>query len=182
MTEQAWINPEVDRSDWGPGPWDGEPDKVQWVDPATGYPCIASRGNPRNGAWCGYVAIEPGHPLHGTYFTDAQAVIEVGLSFSDSCNDEAPAEYAVCHVPEPGKPADVWWLGFDFDHAWDIAPGADARDRKRGRLPVLREGERPFGADGPLVSYKTLSTARARCAELAGELKVLEFAEVPADA
>ena len=35
----------VDKSDWDRGPWDDEPDKVQWQDVATGLPCIAVRND-----------------------------------------------------------------------------------------------------------------------------------------
>lgn len=173
MTEQTWINPEIDRSDWGPGPWDGEPDKVYWTDEATGFPCIASRGNPRFGNWCGYVAVEPGHPLHGKDYEAPDVDVHGGLTYAASCSEDEPETVAVCHVPEPGRPADVWWFGFDAGHAWDVSPGLFARDRARGGFP-LHEGEYPFGPDGPRVSYKTLEFIKAECASLAKQLKDLD--------
>jgi hypothetical protein len=30
----------IDKSQWGPGPWQDEPDKKQWQDEATGLPCL----------------------------------------------------------------------------------------------------------------------------------------------
>lgn len=39
-----WHNPA--------GAWHREPDKAQWVDLTTGYPCLAVRGG--SGSWCGY--------------------------------------------------------------------------------------------------------------------------------
>jgi len=41
----------LDKSTWGPGPWQEEPDKVQWQDPQTGSVCLAVRGP--MGGWCG---------------------------------------------------------------------------------------------------------------------------------
>ena len=32
-----------DKAGWGEGPWQDEPDKVVWVDPATGLDCMAKR-------------------------------------------------------------------------------------------------------------------------------------------
>src|SRR5688572_33275852 len=54
-------NPLINRARWPAGPWDDEPDKVQWEDETTGYPCLAVRN--RLGAWCGYVGVPKGHPF-----------------------------------------------------------------------------------------------------------------------
>lgn len=53
----------VDKSEWGPGPWQDEPDKRQWQDEATGLPCLIVRGPV--GALCGYVGVPPDHPAYG---------------------------------------------------------------------------------------------------------------------
>lgn len=53
----------VDKSTWGDGPWQSEPDKMQWQDEATGLPCLIVRGPV--GALCGYVGIAPDHPAYG---------------------------------------------------------------------------------------------------------------------
>lgn len=60
MQEKEWFF--TDRSKWPSGPWDGEPDKKQWMDPATGLPCLIHRGP--TGALCGYVGVPPGHALY----------------------------------------------------------------------------------------------------------------------
>lgn len=164
MSEQTWTNPAIDRSEWGPGPWDGEPDKVSWTDAATGLPCLAVRGNPRMGNWCGYVAVEPGHPLHGKGYDDLDVEVHGGLTFADSCWDDGPVEAAVCHVPEPGKPADVWWFGFDCGHAFDIVPGMEAR-MKSARI----HGDRAW-PDGPRITYKPLEYVKRETARLAEQL------------
>lgn len=60
------INPEIDKSTWGEGPWQHEPDRAEWEH--AGLPCLALRN--RSGAWCGYAAVPPGHPLHGKGYSD----------------------------------------------------------------------------------------------------------------
>lgn len=56
-------NRDVDKTGWGPGPWNDEPDKRQWQDEATGLPCLIVRGPV--GALCGYVGVPPDHPAYG---------------------------------------------------------------------------------------------------------------------
>ena len=149
----TYINPEIDRSDWGPGPWDEEPDKVSWIDEATSLPCIAVRN--RVGSWCGYAAVNPGHGWHGQGPDDVPAEVHGGLTFADSCNDDGPIEHSVCHVPEPGQPADVWWLGFDTSHWRDYSPGLRAFT----------------GGPDEVEAYRTLDYVRAECAQLARQIK-----------
>jgi hypothetical protein len=50
---------------WGDGPWTLEPDRLEFE--AHGFPCLLNRA-PVTGAWCGYVAVPPGHPLHGVWY------------------------------------------------------------------------------------------------------------------
>ena len=49
------AEPEINKADWGDGPWQHEPDLVRWTDAATGLQCLTRRNHA--GAWCGYVAI-----------------------------------------------------------------------------------------------------------------------------
>lgn len=122
-----------DRTGWGPGPWDGEPDKVVWIDPETGLDCMARRGG--GGSWCGYVGVKAAHPWHGKgystcladpcdnefcYEHSPESIIDVhgGLTFSGACHDDGNPESDICHIsPEP-----VWWFGFDCAHAHDLRP------------------------------------------------------------
>ena len=109
------VDHKVDRSNWAPGPWDSEPeDRVEWRH--RGFPCLAVRNS--LGAWCGYVAVPPGHPWHGKGYDAIDADCHGGLTFSDGCHPDS----AICHVPAPGEPEDVWWLGFDCAHAGDHIP------------------------------------------------------------
>jgi hypothetical protein len=127
MTQtETWI----DKSAWGVGPWTEEPDRVEWY--FRDIACLALR-HPDSGHWCGYAAVHPGHPWHGRDFMDLDLDVHGGLTFSAPCappSDERAKREQVCHVPRPGEPDAVWWLGFDCSHAWDIAPARAARHRE----------------------------------------------------
>jgi hypothetical protein len=124
MKEQQWTF--IDRSKWERGEWDDEPDKVQWTDETTGLVCLIHRA--ALGHLCGYVGVPPGHRYHEVEFTDVDADCHGGLTYADHCApDHDPVTgRGICHVPEPGEPDDLWWLGFDCGHAWDVSPGLDA--------------------------------------------------------
>lgn len=161
----------VDKSTWGPGPWQDEPDKQQYTDEATGYPCLIVRV-PWSGHLCGYVGVPEGHPAYGLDYDDASALGEAdedgyhslrvhgGLTFAGPCQ-EGQEEQGICHVPQPGQPDKVWWLGFDAAHAWDICPSS------RARLGGLYYSH-------PYYEYRTLEYMQAENADLALQLKAIE--------
>lgn len=124
-----------------PGPWDDEPDRLEWQH--AGFTCLLNRA--ALGNWCGYVAVPPGHPWHGQDYQAIDATAHGGLTYSAACAGE------ICHVPAPGEPDDVWWLGFDAGHAWDCIPGM------------------PFGAKSGI--YRTLEYMRVQCQDLAEQAK-----------
>lgn len=109
----------IEKSGWGPGPWQDEPDRVEWRTDC-GLPGLITR-NPLQGNLCGYVAVPPGHPLHGREADGS------GLDAHGSVNYSGPCRGHVCHVPAPGEPDDVWWFGFDCAHPFDYAPALEAR-------------------------------------------------------
>lgn len=163
MNEQSWINDKCDRSEWGPGAWDGEPDKVQWKDDATGLACLANR-NHHSGNWCGYVGVPPGHPLHGKGYDDVKIGedgypdVHGGLTFAEECGEaDAPCR-GICHIPEPGEPEHLWWFGFDCHHGMDFAPGSAAFARSRG----WDEDDRK--------RYRPLAYVKAECTSLAAQI------------
>jgi hypothetical protein len=113
-----------DKSKWPRGPWDDEPDKVQWQDEATGLPCMIRR-SPIMGSWCGYVGVSPDHPAFGQDYNaidDERISVHGGLAYAGGCTDGVSPEISICHVVEPGEPDHVWWLGFDCGHAFDHSP------------------------------------------------------------
>jgi hypothetical protein len=156
MSDRAYTT--VDKTAWPRGEWDHEPDKIQWVDETTGLDCLIVR-NGAGGNLCGYVGVPPGHPWHGVGYSDhlkvecdaewcwtdghrPDATVEVhgGLTYSDPCQESADPARGICHVPEPGRPDDVWWFGFDCAHAWDLSPGYQ---RYLGMPPMGDETYKP---------------------------------------
>ncbi len=137
---------------WPSGPWDNEPDKVQWPDMATGLPCLAVR-HPDLGHWCGYVGVDNEHPCFGKNWEDVPGIdIHGGLTFSDHCQPDSE-ETGICHIPGEGQPDHVWWFGFDCAHYGDSSP----------QLQVYLGTERH-------QEYRTLKYVKEECGFLARQL------------
>jgi hypothetical protein len=168
LTSRRVSNPL--KAAWGDGPWQTEPDRLEWRH--AGLPCLATRGP--GGHWCGYVAVPPGHPCHGKPYDDVDVDVHGGLTYAKRC------EGHICHVPKPGEPDEVWWLGFDTCHAGDYAPAFSARLRQIGlwfdeapydHARAVAEASLP---DGFLVDvYRTLDDVRAETNRLADQLAAL---------
>ena len=155
----------IDKANWERGPWDNEPDKAQWTDEATGLPCLIVRNS--MGALCGYVGVSSDHPWHGRDYNDCGNYdpepegyepdwypdVHGGLTYSAGCAHGEP-ESSICHIPEPGQPDDVWWLGFDCAHSGDKSDMAQD--------PAWRE-RWPRHGD----VYRDFGYVRAECARLA---------------
>jgi hypothetical protein len=153
-----------DKSTWGEGPWQTEPDKVQWRDAATGFPCLITR-NAYGGNLCGYVGVPEQHPYHGVSHQQAEGLqAHGGVNYAAPCMQNADETRDVCHVPEPGE-GEVWWFGFDCSHAWDLQPARAARSGALG-IPSF-----------PDETYKNLEYVRKECAELAAQLKAIKLPE-----
>jgi hypothetical protein len=138
---------------YGHGPWVDEPDRVEFE--AGGFTCLALR-QMSSGHWCGYVAVPPGHPWHGkaeSYGDDGGVSADVhgGVTYASECSG------AVCHVPKPGEPDNVWWIGFDCSHAWDTRPADD-----------VRYGVGGFFGDRD-KSYKGVEFVKRQCKQLADQ-------------
>lgn len=151
MSEQTELK--IDRTGWGPGPWDGEPDKLTWKTEA-GLPGMIVRN--RLGGLCGYVAVTKEHPLFAVEYNagewpnspEARFSVHGGLTYSDKCSGN------ICHVPEPGEPDDVWWFGFDCVHSGDLAP-----------YSTKYEGGPWYGDE-----YRTIDYVRGEVEDLARQL------------
>jgi hypothetical protein len=149
METKEWTF--VDKSGWGDGQWTAEPDKLQWTDEATGLPCLIHRG--LSGALCGYVGVSESHPLFRRDYDEADVRVHGGLTFSDMCAGQEGAGHGICHIPGPGEPDHVWWLGFDCAHSGDVCPAYDHR--------------RSWSYES---SYRDLDYVKRECASLAGQL------------
>lgn len=60
-----------DKSTWGEGPWQHEPDRLEFEH--AGLPCLIVRNH--FGALCGYVGVSPGHPLHKVPYSEHVAAL-----------------------------------------------------------------------------------------------------------
>jgi len=247
-----------DKTEWSDGPWKQEPDKRQWPDPTTGYPCLALR-NWHSGSFCGYVGVPPDHPAYGLHYdgiTKQEADesyqafreemrnwakagypplekwwkehpttipereafpgvgtllgnIEVhgGLTFADKAKPLSQSEWrhfrtsiedirekskshplsdaiqyltlwedtyndyeawierhnaiTIRHVTELGEPNDVWWFGFDCNHAFDLAPKVEM---------ILRTLMPRHLRGNYRETYRDLNYVVGECTSLAKEL------------
>ena len=131
---------------WPRGPWDAEPDRVDFMH--AGFSCLLHRGP--GGHWCGYVGLPPGHRYHGKGYDDCDVQVHGGLTYAALCHSH------ICHVPAPGTPDALWWLGFDCAHLGDISPACD----------VFAPGDR----FSPQSYYKDMAYTRRETERLAEQL------------
>lgn len=106
MENKSYV---IDKSEWERGPWDEEPDRLEFTDPDTGLPCLIVRGPV--GPLCGYVGVPAGHPWYGKDYDSIEPYPDVhgGLTYSGKCH------YPICHEADE----EVWWVGFDCGHLGD---------------------------------------------------------------
>ncbi len=148
----------VNKSTWGDGPWQQEPDKAQFSDEATGLPCLIVRSN-IGGNMCGYVGVPEGHPAFGKDWSELEVDVHGGPTFSDFCQPADEESHGICHVPEAGEPDHVWWIGFDCAHGGDLSPGYAARH------PAFRLGE--------WETYRTIDYVKGEVRSLAHQLAAM---------
>lgn len=111
----------IDKSDWPDGPWMKEFDKSQFVDEATGLPCLIVRNNLGN--LCGYVGVKRGHPAYKKDYDDVDVSVHGGLTYADFCQEHSEESKGICHLPGKREPKRIYWLGFDCAHCYDLVPG-----------------------------------------------------------
>lgn len=143
LDDSEWLPPP--RAEWGAGPWQDEPDLVEWRSPVAPYPLLILRGG--MGALCGYVGVPPGHPLHGRSSI-------TGINWTGPCEG---------HRVPTGEPPVCWWLGFDCGHAGQYPPVMVARGRW---LSALAGMDPPAPLFDP-KNYVTLSDCRLSAEALA---------------
>ena len=140
----------MDKRRWGEGPWQKEPDKIQFVDGKTNLPCLVVRGS-FHGALCGYVGVSKAHPAFEVDYhelSDRLSVHTGSINFSGKCMEQSPAmmmrgydveKQGICHTVEDDEDDDVWWLGFSTDRWGDLSPAEN--DMARARYLFREEGE-----------------------------------------
>src|SRR5258708_7611186 len=102
---------DLPKSAWGPGPWQDEPDRLEWKH--RGLPCLMVRNMRVTGGWCGYVAVPSSHRLWEICFSSCprwyrwlfkncqkgycnhtpESVLDThgGITYSDHCQGD------ICH-------------------------------------------------------------------------------------
>lgn len=148
----------VDKSEWEHGPWMDEPDRIEWRSEGTPrLPCLIVRGP--SGALCGYVGIPEGHPYFGKESTEAYCLdldCHGGITYGAPCVEGGH----ICHVPQPGEPDTVHWLGFDCAHSGDLSPAHQKHYRARGIYTCVE-----------FESYKAVAYVRSEVERLAVQLQ-----------
>jgi hypothetical protein len=155
------------KSTWADGEWKTEPDKIQWLDEKTEYPCLIRRVL-KIGVLCGYVGVNKSHPLYESYDAwGAPLKVHGGINFATKCTDH------ICHVVEEGEDDDVWWLGFSCNESSDLAP-IDLAEKHGWKCPPhLKDVElRISQALGK--EYRNVAYVKEQCASLAMQLKELD--------
>lgn len=126
-TLRTYTSERHDKSNWGDGPWQEEPDKATWVDDITDLDCMIHRGP--SGALCGYVGVPRSHPLYGKDYNEPDVLVHGGLTYANACQEDVETEsFGICHVPLEGREHDIWWFGFDCAHAFDLTPKYSSSD------------------------------------------------------
>lgn len=143
-----------DKSEWGSGPWQDEPDLIVWhsmIEPER-YLCQIMRNS--CGSLCGYVTIPTGHPAHGLDLGAAH-----GLSAHRGVDFNGPA------VESGG-----WTFGFHTGYAFDIQPLMDHRLRRQGLRPVREEPGCDLSEFGMGEEYRTVAYVRSEVEALSAQL------------
>jgi hypothetical protein len=149
---------QIDRTGWAPGPWDDEPNRVEWIDAQTGLDCLILRNH--YGALCGYVGVPRSNPNYGKGYDEVDVNVHGGPTYAAACMDDGP----VCHTPAPGREGDLWWIGFDCSHFMDKTPGMDAL------LSNLNAQHADLAEFHAREVYRDVDYVVAECAGLARQL------------
>lgn len=152
------LNPNIDKSSWGEGPWLSEPDEMFWQDPTTNYFCAIIR-HPTMGSLNGYVNIPTSHPANRLDYDDINVDVHGGLTYSGVMDFQ--------HLSKefPRLPERAYWVGFDCAHAFDLVPAMQAFHAILPRdeyFTTLHD------------TYRTIDYVRAECEKLAAQLKAQE--------
>lgn len=155
METKEWIFEDL-KAELDPnGPWMSEPDKIQWLDKETGYPCIIRRSH-GTGALCGYVGVNKNHPFFEKDYDEFEEInVHGGLTHADFCQEGEP-ERGICHVTKNHEK--VWWFGFDCAHFGDLIP----------------LGGSIFRLTNEAKKYRDVTFVRKQVSKLAHQLKKVE--------
>lgn len=134
----------IDKSEWGDGPWQDEPDLAWWgLGSMTG---LVQRVE-FSGSLCGYVVLPPKHRLSGTPARDLEHMrVHGGVTWSGSLVELGEFDMA---------PAQSWVIGFNASHHCDYLPAY-----------ALNAGLNPIGDP---KDYKDMAYMRRQVIRLAAQ-------------
>jgi len=112
-----------------------------------GFKCMIKR-HPDFLSLNGYVGLPKGHKFYGKGYDDIGQEIDChgGLTFTGHWDDD----------PE------LWWIGFDCAHAWDMTPGIEMR------LPL--DMQMKISDIDKNVTYKNIEYVRNECKSIVDQL------------
>jgi hypothetical protein len=176
----------MNKSQWGPGPWQSEPDALDWIDERTKLACKIVR-HPDFGNFCGYVGVPPTHPYFGWSYDDDIVLqpgdlddVQVGrdigyietfiyaLQGADNYGTiplsfTLRAHRGVNFSGARDNNNSLWWFGFDCGHCDDLQPGMRLRTSPEYQRVVMSQ-----------QTYRDLEYVRKECTALAFQLRQLE--------
>lgn len=145
---------EYKREEWGDGPWQNEPDRVEFKH--EDFDCLILRT--QSGHLCGYVALTSEHPDFEKDYDSVNVECHGGLTYANHCSGH------ICHVPKEGEEDNVWWLGFDHAHSGDYSPQLNEYRKKYGNLFEMKDYE----------SYKDIEYVTKGVKHLAEQLRSIQ--------
>jgi hypothetical protein len=103
---RAWEWPLDGADKWGEGDWEDEPDKVHWLDGATGLHCLILRAV-AVGSLNGYVGVYEGHPLHGKPVDWRRPIVEPVTPSINNIWERATSDPGPCRSSCLGQDIEV---------------------------------------------------------------------------
>jgi hypothetical protein len=134
-------NDVIDKTFWGKGPWQYEPDYLAYV--CDGYDCLIMRT--AVGCLTGYIAIPADHPWYDLEPDEVPVRVHGGLEWKQVGND---------HWRRTSR-EDVVWFGFSCSHIGDYFP-VDGMIYEKEAIPV--DDSSPFFTKR---SYKTIEYVKS---------------------
>lgn len=159
----------INKESWGKGPWQKEPDYLEWIDKTTGLRCRIRRS--RLGSLNGYVCVPRKHPAHSIHYDGAKDYF--GLSQNQIWWRKfvkRDARYFVTEIEIHGGltyssyEGSRYWFGFDCGHYRDFSPG----------MSSFIQGTPPYNVTGS--QYRTVSYVMKEVRSLAKQLHAIEVA------
>jgi len=109
----------------------------------------------------------PGHPAYGQDREAVDVEAHGGLTYAARCAGP------ICHVPAPDESDDVWWLGFDCGHAYDVSP---ALIRVFDRVAKRRS---KYAQALPETQYRDVAYVKLAVEFLAHQLAAMKQLDAP---